>query len=69
MGLLPTTGFSLPFVSFGSNSLAVCALALGVLLRIGAHPEDGTATGRGTRTKRQSARSARGTVRRRRAKS
>jgi cell division protein FtsW len=36
MGLLPTTGFTLPFLSFGSNSLLVCGLAVGVLLRIGA---------------------------------
>jgi cell division protein FtsW len=36
MGLLPTTGFTLPFVSFGSNSLLVCGLAVGVLLRIAA---------------------------------
>jgi len=36
MGLLPTTGFTLPFVSYGGNSLLVCSLALGVLLRIGA---------------------------------
>jgi cell division protein FtsW (lipid II flippase) len=36
MGLLPTTGFALPFLSFGANSLIVCALALGILLRIGA---------------------------------
>jgi cell division protein FtsW len=34
MGCLPTTGFTLPFVSFGSNSLVACALAVGVLLRI-----------------------------------
>jgi len=36
MGLLPTTGFTLPFLSFGSNSLIVCGLAVGVLLRVGA---------------------------------
>jgi cell division protein FtsW len=35
MGLLPTTGFPLPFVSYGSNALLVCGLALGQLLRIG----------------------------------
>jgi len=68
MGLLPTTGFSLPFVSFGSNSLAVCALALGVLLRIAAHPEDCRTPVRGTRTERRSARSPRRTPRRRRAR-
>ena len=37
MGTLPTTGFVLPFLSFGSNSLVVCALAIGVLLRIASH--------------------------------
>jgi cell division protein FtsW len=37
MGLLPTTGFTLPFVSFGSNSLVICALAIGILLRIASH--------------------------------
>jgi cell division protein FtsW len=36
MGLLPTTGFTLPFVSYGGNSLLICSLAIGVLLRIGA---------------------------------
>ena len=36
MGLLPTTGFTLPFVSFGGNSLIVSSLAAGILLRIGA---------------------------------
>ena len=42
MGLLPTTGFTLPFLSFGSNSLVVCALTVGVLLRIAAeHAEPG----------------------------
>lgn len=36
MGLLPTTGFTLPFVSYGGNSLLICSLAAGILLRIGA---------------------------------
>lgn len=36
MGVLPTTGFTLPFLSVGSNSLVVCGLAMGILLRIGA---------------------------------
>jgi len=35
-GVLPTTGLTLPFLSFGGNSLLVCALAVGILLRIGA---------------------------------
>ena len=34
MGLLPTTGFTLPFVSFGGTSFLTCSLALGILLGI-----------------------------------
>jgi cell division protein FtsW len=36
MGVLPTTGFTLPFVSYGRVSLVTCGLAVGILLRIGA---------------------------------
>jgi cell division protein FtsW len=36
MGLLPTTGLTLPFLSHGSNSLVCTAVALGVLLRVAA---------------------------------
>ncbi len=57
MGLLPTTGFTLPFLSFGSNSLLVCGLAVGVLLRIatfegaGAQARIGDARARGVVTR------------------
>jgi cell division protein FtsW len=47
MGLVPTTGFTLPFLSYGSNSLVVCALAVGVLLRIAAVEAAESPAGRG----------------------
>jgi cell division protein FtsW len=34
VGALPTKGLTLPFISYGSNSLIVCVLALGMLERI-----------------------------------
>lgn len=34
VGLLPTKGLTLPFMSYGSNSLIVACMAVGVLLRI-----------------------------------
>jgi len=34
MGLLPTKGLTLPFISYGSNSLIVSCLAIGMLSRI-----------------------------------
>jgi len=36
MGVLPTTGLTLPFLSHGSNSLCCAALAVGILLRAAA---------------------------------
>lgn len=33
-GLLPTKGLTLPFLSYGGNSLLVCGIMIGVLLRI-----------------------------------
>lgn len=34
VGLLPTKGLTLPFLSYGNNSLIVCCVAIGMLLRI-----------------------------------
>jgi cell division protein FtsW len=34
VGLLPTKGLTMPFMSYGSNSLIVALMSVGVLLRI-----------------------------------
>ncbi len=40
VGMLPTKGLTLPFISYGSNSMIIACLAVGVLLRI--HWENST---------------------------
>ncbi|MNJ76073.1 Lipid II flippase FtsW [compost metagenome] len=34
VGLLPTKGLTLPFLSYGGSSLVICCVSLGLLLRI-----------------------------------
>jgi cell division protein FtsW len=34
VGLLPTKGLTLPFLSYGGSSLVICCASLGLLLRI-----------------------------------
>ena len=36
MGLLPTKGLTLPFLSYGSNSLIAASMGIAILLRIDA---------------------------------
>jgi cell division protein FtsW len=40
VGMLPTKGLTLPFISYGSNSMIIACLAVGVLVRI--HWENST---------------------------
>jgi len=46
MGLLPTKGLTLPFISYGSNSLIVSCLAVGMLARIHRENTQPVAAGR-----------------------
>jgi cell division protein FtsW len=39
LGLLPTTGLPMPFISYGGSSLMLSAFSIGVLLNISAHTE------------------------------
>lgn len=46
VGMLPTKGLTLPFMSYGSNSLIVACMAIGILLRIDAVLRQGDPTPR-----------------------
>jgi cell division protein FtsW len=41
MGLLPTKGLTLPFMSYGGSSMLVCCIAIGLLLLIGREARGG----------------------------
>jgi len=39
VGLLPTTGLTLPFISYGRSNLVLSLFMTGVLVNIGSHKE------------------------------